>query len=101
MIKTPLIAAALGLTMATLPVAANAAPQAIKVEYRDLDLSSADGQKALDRRIAKAAEAICESNEVVTGTRVRSSERLNCVKEAKASVKKQVAAKIEKAQLGG
>lgn len=101
MLKPPLIAAALGMTLATLPVAANAGPQAIEVEYRDLDLSTPDGQKTLDRRITKAAEAICESNKTVTGTRIRSSERLQCVKEAKASVKAQVAAKIEKAQLGG
>ncbi len=102
MLKTPLFATVIGLAMITTPALANDADsKQITVEYKDLDLSTAEGQKKLDRRIDRAAADVCDANDVRTGTRVRSPERVQCVKEARAAVKQQVAAKIEKAQMGG
>ena len=102
MLKTPLVAAAIGMALITSPsIAGESDTQKIIVKFKDLDLSSADDQKELDRRIDRAAETVCEVNSVRTGTRMRSQASLQCVKEARATVKALVAAKIEKAGLGG
>lgn len=102
MIRTPLIAAAIGVMLAAYPAAAaEKTPNSVTVQYKDLDLATPEGQKKLDARIKRAAEEVCKSNEVITGTRVRSPERLQCFNEARTAVRAQVAAKINEAGMGG
>lgn len=75
---TTLIAAALAATVST---AALAEPVSLTVRYSDLDLASADGQKALDRRIDQAARTVCgdQNGFVPLPTRVQISK---CVTKA-------------------
>ncbi len=103
MFKTPLIAAsAIGLAIISTPaIAEDGTKKAVTVEFKDLDLATPKGQKELDRRISRAANEVCEATQVLTGTRVRSPERVQCVREARAAVKQQVAAKIGSAEMGG
>ena len=53
-----LVAGIVDFTIAAAPALAQA-PAAITVGYADLNLSSAAGRNALDRRIANAAEQLC------------------------------------------
>lgn len=46
------------------PIPAMAETVSVPVRYSDLDLSSVDGQRALDRRIAFASRTICGSAEL-------------------------------------
>lgn len=109
--KTPmktfaLATATLGLAFSTVPAfAASGAtdlPQA-ELTFDDLDLSTPSGQKALDRRIDKLARSICGADTVTTGSRILSNSReiKNCVKTARASAERQIAAIIEDQQRGG
>lgn len=102
MFKTTLTAAALSVAILASPVtAAEGSVPNTTIEFKDLNLTTSEGQEALDRRIDKAARAICQVDDTKTGTRVRSRDRVACVKAAKKSVKKQVAALIERDGLGG
>lgn len=97
--KTTLIALAASLTALT-PIAAMA-QQSVTVEHRDLNLGTPEGQAALDRRVDAAARKVCSLDTVRTGTRIRSAENFECYRQAKAQVKKQVAAALAAQQLGG
>lgn len=101
MIKSTLTAAALGVALLSGPAMAEGQKPTTQIEYRDLNLSTSEGQKALDRRIEVAAKQICRFNEQTTGSHVKSPDRMACVKAAKASAKQQVAALIERERLGG
>lgn len=97
--KTPLIALAAGLAvLAPLPAAAQ---QTVSVEHRDLNLASPEGQAALDKRIERAARQVCGLDETRTGTRLAPLKDMKCYRQAKAQVKKQVAAAVAAQQLGG
>ncbi len=58
---TPLAVAAAMLATSLAPVAASAAPadNAVRVSYRDLDLTTADGQAVLATRLRRAADTLC------------------------------------------
>lgn len=71
------------------------------VSFADLDLTTAKGQKTLERRMTTALREVCKANEVRTGTRVRSKASLDCMKDARVKAKAQVAAIIERQNLGG
>ena len=71
------------------------------VTYADLNLATVEGQEALERRVTRALEEVCQANEVRTGTRMRSSDARRCMREAKVNAKKQVAAILERHNLGG
>ena len=102
MLKTPLFAAAIGMALITAPAFADESEsRSVAVKYKDLDLSSAEGQKELDRRIDRAAAEVCDANRIMTGTRLRSQERLQCADEARASIQKQIAQKTGNDSLGG
>lgn len=98
--KAPVVAALMGLALTAAPAFADS----IAVHYRDLDLSTAEGQKTLDHRIDAAARQVCGYDAVLTGSHLRSSASVACYKQARAQVQKQVAAAIEKkadTQMGG
>lgn len=83
-------------------VAASAAAESVEVRYYDLDLSTEQGVKTLDRRIDNAAREVCDAKTPDTGSRIMTQDALDCVDKAKAAASRQVAAVIENAvQKGG
>ncbi|MBO80801.1 UrcA family protein [Citromicrobium bathyomarinum] len=91
--------AALGLALPTVAIAAE--NRSIDVQYSDLNLATPEGQKALERRIDKAAKQVCGADEARTGTRVVDRDARICVRNAKRQIETQIAAVIEKERLGG
>ena len=77
------------------------AAQDLKIPYSDLDLQTAKGQKALDRRIAQAAREYCETQTTITGSRIVSQAARDCYQNTLAAAREQVAAMQSKGQLGG
>ncbi len=98
-------ASAAGLSLAAIGVAPAVAAQTqertMVVEYSDLNLETAQGQKILKRRIDKAAKAFCQVDRVETGSRIRNPASLMCYKQAKAAAHEQLAAIVSDQQLGG
>jgi UrcA family protein len=74
------------------------ASNTVRVEVADLDLSSAEGQAKLDKRLALAARAVC--SEAVTGSRIKTVDA-ECVTRARASIEKQLAARRGSSRNGG
>jgi len=97
MFTTKIFAAAIGLALTAAP--AFAAP--VSVQYSDLDLATATGQKTLDRRLDSAAREVCGYDRITTGSRLRSTEAATCYKQTKAQMKEKVAALVSNANLGG
>ncbi len=80
---------------------ASAHAESISIEYSDLNLSSPEGQKQLERRIDAAARKVCELERTQTGTRIRNPDALACYEQAKVQAKRQLAAVIEREAKGG
>ena len=96
------LAAACGLALAASAAPAAAKTVSVDVAYADLDLTSPQGQSALDRRIDSAARHICRGDEPRIGTRIVDNARMRfCVAEVKARAASQVAAVMRDRQLGG
>lgn len=95
--RTPLIA----LTALTILASAPASASDFIVKHADLDLSTAKGQKALDRRIDAEARRYCGMNSQQTGTRVTARSASECFAQARAAARAQVASLIEKSTLKG
>ncbi len=83
-----LLAAAIVATPAT---AQSDGGQSLTVQFDDLNLSTPEGQKALDKRVETAAREVCGVDKKRTGTRIQSNARKQCLEQARASVKSQVA----------
>ncbi len=90
--------AALGLALPAVAVAAE--PQSVTVKYADLNLSTPEGQQALDRRIESAARKVCGFGEARTGTRLDTNARA-CIAETKAKLENRIATLVEEQRLGG
>lgn len=71
------------------------------VSYAGIDLGTPEGQKILDKRIEKAVRHVCRTTDVQTGRRVMSSDALNCLAQARADAKRQLAAIMTNEQRGG
>lgn len=82
--------------VAALVVATPAMAKDFVVEYKDLDLSTAKGVKALERRIDSASREYCGANAATTGSRVRGWGTAQCVASARALAREQLAAVIER-----
>jgi UrcA family protein len=82
-------AAAAALSTAALFAAPQAFANDVKLSWADLDLSTPEGQKALNARIDRVANTMC-ANQIETGTRMGP---LHCRTELKASLSAEVAAK--------
>ena len=80
---------------------APAAAEEMSILTNDLNLSTPQGQKILERRIDTAARKICGMDRTSTGTRLRSREADACFREAKAAAHKQFTALVAEKQLGG
>ncbi len=83
------------------PAPALAKAQSIAIEWRDLNLETPEGQRALDRRIDTAARKACGMNDTRTGTRFVSRDARDCYQKAKVGARAQVAAIREETRLGG
>lgn len=80
---------------------AETAQTAVAVRHADLDLATVAGQRALERRIARAARTICGMDEHVAGTRMSSPAATACYQRAQRDVRQRVATAIETSQRGG
>ena len=83
-------------TFSMMPTAHAATTTTVQID--DLDLNSAEGQAKLDTRIHRAAREVCK--DAVTGSRVAAIDA-ECVKNAKASIEKQLAARRASPRNGG
>lgn len=93
--KTTITAlAALGLagTAVSPALAGEVQRMTIMVSTSDLDLGTAAGQKALDKRVEKAVRSVCRTTSLTTGSRVLSQDALACLAKARADARVQVAA---------
>ena len=95
--KTLISLAAIGALTATTPAFADN----IAIEYRDLNLSTVEGQEALERRIDRAAREVCGIDDSMTGTRIRSSRSRECFAKVKKQASQQIAAILNEERLGG
>lgn len=100
-------AAALSLTLtgslfaASSARAAEPAPHSIEVRYDDLDLTTAKGQKTLQRRVERAARDACHFDDKITGTMLRSNDSIICYHSALAQATDHVAAAVKDDNFGG
>ncbi len=99
--RTFIAFAALGSTLALAGTAAPAFAEAMVVQYSELDLGSADGQKILKRRIDDAARKVCGLDQGNTGTRLKSGEAMKCYRDAKAKASAQFAVLVDAKRQGG
>ncbi|MHA6332357.1 UrcA family protein [Qipengyuania sp. CAU 1752] len=99
--RLPLIAfAATASLMAGTPAIAADESEIMVVAYKDLDLSSAEGQRTLQIRIDAAAKKICGVGELQTGSRLTAKSSTKCFREARRIANRHMAA-IGNARLGG
>lgn len=95
---------ALALAGAAIAVPAMAAePQGNQaaVRYNDLDLTSADGRKELDRRLDRAAREVCGTEKRTVGSRIAPREARECYREARGQMARHFAAIVERGARGG
>lgn len=78
-----------------------AVAESLSIPYKDLNLASAEGQKALDLRIESAVRKFCGMNETTTGSRIVSGESRQCYAETKKQAHEQFAAIVDRHRLGG
>jgi UrcA family protein len=71
------------------------------VNYADLNLKSEQGQRALERRIDKAARDYCGVGVGQTGSRVISHSTRQCYQDARNAARQQIGELVEQSQLGG
>ena len=96
--------AAVALIGTTIPAAAFAQStdaQQTAIVYKDLNLSTSEGQAELDRRIENAARQICGLDDVVTGSRIKSAESRKCYKQALSSARRAMASVINQSKKSG
>jgi UrcA family protein len=99
MIKIAILAAAAALGTGAALAPAHA--ESVTVNYKDLDLTTAEGKSKLARRLDTAARTTCGYGSSTTGSRMPSASASACYKEARAKSKDNMAAIIEQAQKGG
>ena len=76
----------------------------VEVQYKDLDLTTTEGQAALEGRIDLAAKKVCRSERPATGTHLNSAVDQTCYRQALKDVRQHVATAVAKAddnRLGG
>ena len=88
-------------TIGTMVTAAPAFAGGVSVEYRDLNLTNEQGQQALERRIDKAAKAVCDYDRARTGSRMTNPQVEQCYRDAKEQATQQMAVIVNSERLGG
>lgn len=81
-------------------IAAEAENISIAVRYSDLDLSTKEGQRALERRMENAAEQVCGIDRRTSGVALPSTESMRCYRETVKNFERQIAAVTERQQRG-
>lgn len=76
------------------------AEDSLTISYRDLDLTTVEGQEMLDRRIDSAARKYCGLG-ARTGTRLAPPEARKCYAETLKQAKAQFADAVDAKRLGG
>lgn len=99
MIKTVLFAAAAA--VATIATTAPVFAKDVSVSYKDLDLSTPDGQNKLAERLNAAARDACDVGAIRTGTRIPARSSTQCYKEAQARSKDTLATILNNTRKGG
>ncbi len=101
--KTTLFAIGLGAAaaFATPAMAAAEDKASATVYYADLDLTSEDGQRELDRRIARAARSVCNTEVQRTGTRISNSAFRECQANVHAQLERRMAMIANDQRRGG
>lgn len=92
------IAATLALCALTPPSFAATPEQGnvAQVQYRDLDLKTAEGKTELNRRIEKAARTVCGLDQApTTGSRMRSRSQSECYANAMRQIEPQFARLVD------
>jgi UrcA family protein len=98
MTRTIAAAAAAFATFTCFAVTSQASAETAQVRVTDLDLSSADGQAKLEKRIAVAARSVC--SDALTGSRIKTVDG-ECMTRARAAIEKQLAARRGSSRNGG
>jgi UrcA family protein len=80
---------------------AQAENSSVSVTYADLNLNTPAGQRALDRRIERAARQACGVDDITTGTRIQSPQANACYRLALRDVRNRVAAMVSASSSGG
>jgi UrcA family protein len=81
-------------TVALCAISTAAFADSVAVHFDDLDLTTAAGKAALDRRIESAVRMVCAS-QAATGTRIASRQGLNsCRAEARRQIDAQLAKQV-------
>lgn len=95
-------AAALSLVATTAPAfAGKVEKMSIRVNFTDINLATAAGQKTLDHRIERAVRSVCRADDLTTGSRVLTQEKRACLAKARADARRQVALLTADRQRGG
>ncbi len=98
-IKTGLAAALAASAMLAAPVSA-AEGESVAVRYADLDLSTQEGQSALERRLNHAAEQVCGIDRRTSGMALPSMEARRCYRETVKNFEREIAIRAEAQQRG-
>lgn len=93
-IKAGLAAALVAGAMVSAPVSA-AEGHSVMVRYSDLDLSTAEGQATLERRLHKAAERVCGIDSRTFGAVLPSAESRGCYRETVKNFEREIAIRAE------
>src|SRR5690606_31145656 len=97
--KRPLIALAAATVLGA--TATPAFAESLSIPYQDLNLSTAEGQQTLERRIDQAARTFCGIDRPTTGSRISSRDARQCYAATKTQAQKQSAAILDEKRLGG
>lgn len=91
------LSALAGVLLAAQPAMA----ESVEVQYEDLDLTTKDGVKELDRRVDFAARDVCGANESTVGSRIMSRETRQCIRDAKRQIEQNIARLTKEEKAGG
>ncbi|WAT18132.1 UrcA family protein [Aurantiacibacter sp. MUD11] len=100
--KTGLAAAIAASAMIATPALADARDggETVSVRYSDLDLSTQEGQSALQRRLNRAAEEVCGIDYRTSGRALPSSEARSCYAETIKTFEREIAVRAAEQQRG-
>lgn len=100
-IKAGLAAALAASTIFASPAfAAEGDTTTVAVRYSDLDLSTQEGQQALERRLDNAAEQVCGIDRRTSGLRVQSTDAMRCYRETIKNFEREIASRAAEQQRG-
>lgn len=100
-IKAGLAAALTASALAATPVLAAEETVTVAVRYSDLDLSTEQGQAALQHRLERAAEQVCGIDRRTSGPALPSPHSRRCYSEVVSNFDREVALRTAEQQLGG